>query len=90
MDSGRAVVRWVSGLGSRRLDELLAAGGVAGALWNAASEPHRRLNALAVAALVALMGTVAWRRVDPVATTLAAAASLIVFPFSSWTRPASD
>ena len=61
------------------VDRIVAAAGFAGAWWNAAREPHRDLNVLAVVALAVLMGTIAWRRVSPVGATLAAAAALAVF-----------
>jgi len=62
-----------------RVDRVVAAAGFAGAWWNAAREPHRDLGALAVVALAVLMGTIAWRRVNPVASTMVAAAALVVF-----------
>jgi signal transduction histidine kinase len=61
------------------VDRIVAAAGFAGAWWNAASEPHRDLDAPAVVALAVLMGTIAWRRVNPVASTIAAAAALAAF-----------
>jgi signal transduction histidine kinase len=75
---------WTAGLGALVRDPLLvdrivAAAGFAGAWWNAAREPHRDLNVLAVVALAVLMGTIAWRRVNPVASTIVAAAALAVF-----------
>jgi signal transduction histidine kinase len=63
----------------RQVDRIVAAAGFAGAWWNAASEPHRDLGFLAVWALAVLMGTIAWRRVNPVASTLVAAAALAAF-----------
>ncbi len=75
---------WTAGLGTLVRDPLLvdrivAAAGFAGAWWNAAREPHRDLNVLAVVALAVLMGTIAWRRVSPVGATIVAAAALAVF-----------
>jgi signal transduction histidine kinase len=57
----------------------VAAVGFAAAWWNAAKEPHRDLGVLAVVTLAVLMGTIAWRRVDPVVSTIVAAAALAAF-----------
>lgn len=54
-----------------------------GAVVDANSQPQRSLGALAVASLVVLMGSIAWRRVDPAATTLVAISALIAFTISS-------
>lgn len=62
-----------------QVDRIAAVAGFAGAWWNAAREPHQDLDVLAVAALAVLMGTIAWRRVNPVASTVVAAAALAVF-----------
>jgi signal transduction histidine kinase len=62
-----------------QVDWVVAAAGFAGAWWNAAREPHRDLGVLAVVALAVLMGTIAWRRVNPVASTIVAAVALAVF-----------
>jgi len=76
---GRGMPKRVSGLGPRRIDQLFALFGIVGAWWNAAREPHADLNALALVALAVLMGTVAWRRANPVVTTIVASVALIVF-----------
>jgi signal transduction histidine kinase len=51
----------------------------AGALLDVATEPHRSLGPFAIVALVALTGSVAWRRASPRVTTLVAVTGLIVF-----------
>lgn len=75
---------WASGAGAlvrnpQQVDWIVAVAGIAGAWWNAAREPHQDLDGLAVAALAILMGTVAGRRINPVASTITAAAALAVF-----------
>ncbi len=62
-----------------------AAAGVftVGAILDAGSQPHRSLGVVAVASLIVLMGSIAWRRADPAATTLAAVSALIVFTVAS-------
>jgi signal transduction histidine kinase len=62
-----------------QVDRVVAAAGFAAAWWDAAGEPHRDLGVLAVLALAVLMGTIAWRRVNPVAATIVAAAALAAF-----------
>jgi signal transduction histidine kinase len=54
-----------------------------GAIADAASQPHRALGALAIASLVVLTGSIAWRRTDPVAATVAAVSGLITFTVAS-------
>jgi signal transduction histidine kinase len=54
-----------------------------GAIVDAGSQPHRSLGAVAVASLVVLMSSIAWRRARPAATTLVAVSALIVFTISS-------
>jgi signal transduction histidine kinase len=73
---------------ARRIDLVWAdraAAGVfaVGAIVDAGSQPHQSLGAVALASLVVLMGSIAWRRVDPVAATVAAVSALIVFTVSS-------
>ncbi|MGO9079550.1 MAG: sensor histidine kinase [Streptosporangiaceae bacterium] len=63
----------------RQVDRVVAVVAFAGAWWNAAIEPHRDLGVLAVVALAVLMGTIAWRRVNPIASTIVAAVALAVF-----------
>ena len=53
------------------------------ALADAASQPHRELGALAVVSCVVLTGSVAWRRRDPVLSTLVAVSGLIAFQLAS-------
>lgn len=78
------VGNWTAGVAALirdplQVDRIVAVAGFAGAWWDAAREPHQDLDVLAVAALAVLMGTVAWRRVNPVASTVVAAAALAVF-----------
>ena len=54
-----------------------------GAILDAGSQPHRSLGVVAVASLIVLMGSIAWRRADPAATTLVAVSALIVFTVAS-------
>ncbi len=54
-----------------------------GAILDAGSQPHRSLGAVAVASLVVLTGSIAWRRARPAATTLVAVSALIVFTIST-------
>jgi hypothetical protein len=49
----------------------------------ACQQSERDLNALAVAALLILMGSVAWRRANPTITTLVACLALIAFVVAS-------
>jgi signal transduction histidine kinase len=75
---------WAAGVGALvrhplQVDRIVAAAGFAGAWWNAAREPHKDLGAVAVVALAVLMGTIAWRRSNPVASTIVAAAALAGF-----------
>ncbi len=62
-----------------------AAAGVfaVGAIVDAASQPHRSLGVVAVASLLLLTGSIAWRRVDPTAATVVAVSALIVFTVAS-------
>ncbi|MBV9805157.1 MAG: hypothetical protein JO130_18300 [Solirubrobacterales bacterium] len=55
----------------------------AGAIADANSQPHRSVGPVAIAALVALTGSVAWRRADPVLSTVVGVTGLIVFELSS-------
>ena len=78
------VGNWTAGVAALirdplQVDRIVAVAGFAGAWWDAAREPHQDLDVVAVAALAVLMGTVAWRRVNPVASTVVAAAALAVF-----------
>ncbi len=54
-----------------------------GAIVDAGSQPHRSLGAFAVASLLMLTGSIAWRRLYPLATTLVAVSALIVFTVAS-------
>jgi signal transduction histidine kinase len=55
----------------------------AGAIPDAYSQPHRSIGPVAIIALVAVTGSVAWRRADPVLSTVVGIAGLIVFEFAS-------
>jgi len=65
------------------VDRIVAAAGLVGALLDAASEPRTDLDVIAVVSLGVLMGSVAWRRADPVASTVAAISGLIAFVLAS-------
>jgi signal transduction histidine kinase len=67
----------------RVIDWVLAALLTVGALADASSQPHRRLGALAVVSLIVLTGSIAWRRVNPVLTTLVAVTGFMVFQLAS-------
>ncbi len=54
-----------------------------GAIVDAFSEPHGQLGVLAIVALVALTGSVAWRRADPVIASVVAISGLIGFEVAS-------
>ncbi len=54
-----------------------------GAIADASSEPHRQLGVLAIVPLVALTGSVAWRRAEPVIASLVAISGLIGFEVAS-------
>jgi signal transduction histidine kinase len=65
------------------VDRVVAAAGLVGALLDASSQPHTDLDAIAVASLAVLMGSVAWRRADPVVSTVTAISGLIAFVLAS-------
>src|ERR1700728_1023152 len=65
------------------VDRGVAVVGIVGALLDASSQPHEALDAVAVASLVMLMGSVAWRRIDARVSTLVAISGLIVFVLAS-------
>ena len=54
-----------------------------GAIADASSEPHRQLGLLAIVPLVALTGSVAFRRADPVIASLVAISGFILFEVAS-------
>lgn len=83
VSSERALPGWVRTVDLRVLDWVLAVLLTAGAFADAASEPRRVLNALAIVPLVLLTGSVAWRRVNPVLATLIAITGLIAFQRAS-------
>ena len=57
--------------------------GTARALSDAFSQPHIDMNALAIASLVLLMGSIGWRRVNSAFTTMVAISALITFTYAS-------
>jgi signal transduction histidine kinase len=65
------------------VDRILAVLGTAGALSDAFSQPHIDMNALAIASLVLLMGSIGWRRVNSAFTTVVAISALITFTYAS-------
>jgi signal transduction histidine kinase len=65
------------------VDRFVAVALTAGAIPDAFSEPHKQVGVVAIAGLVVLTGSVAWRRVDPVLTTALAVSGLIVFEIAS-------
>ncbi len=65
------------------VDRGVAALFAAGAIADAASRPNRSLGVVAVGALIAMMGSVAWRRSRPAAATFVAVSALIVFETAS-------
>jgi signal transduction histidine kinase len=65
------------------VDRGVAVVGIVGALLDASSQPHETLDAVAVVSLVMLMGSVAWRRIEPLVSTLVAISGLIVFVLAS-------
>lgn len=73
----------VRGVDPLWVDRILAVGGVTGALLDAASQPHKDLGVISVVSLVVLMGSVAWRRADPMVATLIAVSGLVVFVIAS-------
>ncbi len=83
MGTERRLVVLVRGIDLRVIDWVLAVLLAAGALADAASQPHRDLGALAIASCVVLTGSVAWRRRDPVLSTLVAVTGLMTFQLAS-------
>jgi signal transduction histidine kinase len=83
VSSERALPASVRAVDLRVVDWILAVLLTAGALVDAASEPRRVLNALAIVSLVVLTGSVAWRRVNAVLATLIAITGLIAFQRAS-------
>jgi signal transduction histidine kinase len=65
------------------IDRFAAVALTAGAIPDAFSEPHKQVGVVAIAGLVVLTSSVAWRRVDPVLTTVLAVSGLIVFEVAS-------
>ena len=65
------------------VDRILALLGTAGALSDAFSQPHIDMNALAIASLVLLMGSIGWRRVNSAFATVVAISALITFTYAS-------
>jgi len=61
----------------------LALLGTAGALSDAFLQPHIDMQALAIASLVLLMGSIGWRRVNSAFTTVVAISALVTFTYAS-------
>jgi signal transduction histidine kinase len=78
----RLVAR-VRGIDLRVIDWVVAVLLTAAALADAASQPHSDMGALAVVSCIVLTGSVAWRRRDPVLSTLVAVTGLIAFQLAS-------
>ena len=77
---------WIARI--RRIDlvwvDRAAAGVLAlGAINDAGSQLDGSLGAVGIASLVVLMGSIAWRRARPAATTLVAVAALVVFTIAT-------
>ena len=79
MGADRSLTSRVRGVDAVWIDRIVSVFGIVGALLDASSQPHADLDVVAVVSLVALMGSVAWRRTDPVISTLVAVSGLIVF-----------
>jgi signal transduction histidine kinase len=67
----------------RVADAIAAVALSAAALADAASQPHPRLGPVAIAGLLALSMSVAWRRRNPVLATIAATAGLAAFQLAT-------
>jgi signal transduction histidine kinase len=65
------------------VDRVAAVVSAVGAIADAAAQPHLALGPLAVGSLVVMMSTIAWRRTDPVRSTLVAVSGVIVFEAAS-------
>ncbi len=83
MGAEGSVTSRVRGVGAVWIDRIVAVLGIVGALLDASSQPHRDLGVVAVMSLLVLMGSVAWRRTDPVVSTLVAVSGLIAFVLAS-------
>jgi signal transduction histidine kinase len=79
VSTGVSVIQRVRSVDLLVVDQALAALMTAGALVDASSQLHHGLNALGVVPLVALTGSVAWRRRDPVLSTLVAVTGFAAF-----------
>jgi signal transduction histidine kinase len=82
----RTLAARVRGIDLHLIDRVLAVLLTLGALADAASQPHRELNALAIVSLVALTSSVAWRRRNPAVTTLVAVVGFGAFQLASHYR----
>lgn len=67
----------------RVVDRFLAAALTVAAIADAASQPGRTLGAVAIVSLVALTGSVAWRRMSPVIATVVAVTGFAGFEIAS-------
>jgi signal transduction histidine kinase len=73
----------IGGSGPVLVDRAVAVVLVVGALLDASSQPHKDLGFVAIVSLVVMMGSVAWRRADPVVSTVVAVSGLIAFVLAS-------
>lgn len=83
VSSKRSSIALVRNVDLRVVDRVLAVVLTVAALLDAFSVLHRSPGALAIAACVVLTGSVAWRRVNPVLTTVLAITALVVFELVS-------
>ena len=77
------VIARVRGVDLIWVDRVAAVLLTVGAIADASSQPHARLSVAATVSLVALTGSVAWRRTDPVITSIVAISGLIGFEVAS-------
>ncbi len=83
MGSEGALIKRVRGIDLRVVDRLVAVLLAAGALADGSVQLHDRLGVLAIIACVALTGSVALRRRDPVVSTLVAVTGFAAFVAAS-------
>ena len=79
MGSEGALIKRVRGIDPRVLDRIAAVLLAAGALADGSAQLHHGLGVVAIIACVALTGSVALRRRDPVVSTLVAVTGFAAF-----------